>query len=322
MKQPLEFWLTSGEHISGAALARFLEEPFARLSEQQLWKLAVTWAEAECEMLDIPADSSNKRTLLNKTGVLTKIRFLTFSEDEFLNFVESTGILTSEEVTTVQNIIKQIYSVTNEKELSEKKLNLDISELNELSEKQLKLPSKFNSIVNRRIRISPSLLFPNRCSRHVISKRKLYIYGGIAKCEITCDCNVRVLGFEVVTRIATVSDYVMGHGYAIHYKENTVATVRDREGNILSRSIKSSKNVPFDAYHIIHLGAPVWFSPEHTYTVTFQLSFAGQYPLSFLSPSAGISPCFSFRDISSIPQVHENIDYCGILTSVLYDTYL
>lgn len=304
VKLPLDFWLTCGEHISGATLARLLEEPQARLSEPQLWKLALTWAEGECEMLKIPPVSSNKRTLLNKTGILSKIRFLTFSEKEFLDFVGSTDILSSEEATALQKLIKQIYN----------------SNINELNKKELNLPSEFNSTINRRIRLlSP---FPNRCSRQVISKHKLYTYGGEAKCEITCDCNVHVLGFEVFTRIATISDYMMGHGYAVQYKEQIVATVKDREGNVLSRSINTPAiEVPFDSYHAIFLSVPVWFSPNRTYTVTFELS-SGQYPLSFLSQTAGASPCFTFRDITNIPDVYQNIDYCGILHSVLYDTYL
>ena len=219
--------------------------------------------------------------------------------------VESTGILSSEEATTVQKLIKQIYN----------------SNINELSEKQLSLPSEFNSTIIRRIRnLSP---FPIRCSRQMISKHKIYIYGGVAKCEITSDCNVRVLGFEVFTRIATVADFMMGHGFAIQYKEHIMATVQDREGNVLTRSINTPDvEVPFDAYHVIHLSIPVWFSPNRTYTVTFELLSGGQYPLSFLSQTAGDSPCFTFRDITDIPVVHQNIDYCGILNSVLYDTYL
>ncbi|XP_054285031.1 BTB/POZ domain-containing protein 6-B-like isoform X2 [Macrosteles quadrilineatus] len=264
---PGDMWVNPDENIGLVTLSRLLDQPSINLLEAELYQLIADWASAQCSIREISPSAANKRTVVNQAGLLSKVRFLTLSLTELSDVVEPSGLLSEEEIRSIKTCI------------------------NNNSLDNISLPVGFNTTREMRKRF---MSVSCRCLRHILTKRKRYMYSGTIKCKVSSDTKVMVTGFEVFTRIATTADYIMGRGSVSHYPEDLVVTVCDEEGNVINRTEWSGTTAFFNVTQEVRLSQPVWFMPRHVYIVTFELS-AGQYPLSDLSNIAFTKTvCFRF----------------------------
>lgn len=216
-----------------------------------------------------------------QAGVFNKVRFLTFSPSEITDSVEPSGLLSDEELRSLRSFVAG----------SKTKIVP--------ADENAHVPVGFNPSREVRKRF---MSVSGRCVRQCLTKRKQYTYCGTLKSKVSADRRILVTGFEVFTRIATTADYIMGRGRVNHYLEDLVMIVRDKDGNLISKTDLSGVMSFFNVTQEVYLSKPVWFLPQQEYTVAFELS-NGQYPLSDLSPIArdhSKSLCFRFSRCEQI----------------------
>ncbi|XP_046675919.1 BTB/POZ domain-containing protein 3-like isoform X2 [Homalodisca vitripennis] len=287
---PGEMWVNNHEHMGLGTLSNLLDQPSTNLLEVELWELMVRWARDQCLRRTLAPSPTNQRALITQAGLLGKIRFLTLTLAELTEMVEPTGLLSQEEMRVLRQTINKSSSPSA-------------------------LPSGFNSTREMRKRF---MSISSRCTRHCLTKRKKYTYGGTVMSTVSVDSRILVTGFEVFTRIATSSDYIMGHGCVSHYVENLVVTLSDSEGNVIDKTKVSGVVAFFNVTQEVNLSRPVWFLPQHEYTVTFELS-PGQYPLSDLASIAfSKSVCFRFRQCKQCDEINSDLDV-SFINSVIFN---
>ncbi|RZF37421.1 hypothetical protein LSTR_LSTR011698 [Laodelphax striatellus] len=281
-----EAWASPYEHLSASTLGRLLDQDSCKMSESELWTYVVKWARTECENAGTKVSGENVRKALDDAGLMEKVRFLTFTLEEVVCVVEPSGVLSEDE----------------------------IEELKACVERREGAVLGLGRVREQRSRASTG---DGRCSRVIVTKRKTWTYGGTVCTRVMAvDSHVLVCGFEVFTRIPSLADFCVWRGNTDRYDERLSVRITDPDGHELCNTVHHAR-AEFNASQLVRLDRPVWFSPNRSYTVAFELS-PGQYPLSQLSSTASSKlVAFRFEDFTNYPEGYLDFSFvCAVIFSL------
>lgn len=95
----------SKESLSTDLVKNLVNEEALNGDEIIIFKICMMWAEAECENNNVEKSSDNLRKMLINADILNKIRWLTLSLKEFEEGPMKSGILTSDEIQYISEVI-------------------------------------------------------------------------------------------------------------------------------------------------------------------------------------------------------------------------
>lgn len=296
-------------HISPATLASLLDQKSLNMSELELFEAVLHWAEAECQRLGLQPTGTNRRAVLMKAGVLSKIRFLVLSLQQFTQGPECSGVLTAEEISALRDVISEIEN--NGNVLSEKSESLsdiywnnsddDISHttksddnipnssllMNEPKSHEkispLSLPSGMSCSLHPRNRITIKQFY---CARRFL-KTAVTVSGRLRLLtKVQADRSVTVIGVRVFTRLIPQREFAYAPAFPRDYRENMEVCVLDCEGVHLCRTVYTDL-VEYNTLATVTLSEPVRFVSGKEYSILLVLPCSGarthEYPLSFMS---------------------------------------
>ena len=100
--------------ISHSTLMAIVKRNTLNISEIELFQALLEWITYQCLKRSIEASSENKRRMIG--NVIYEVRMLSMTEEEFLNCVASSGLLSKEEIFLVVDKLKGINITKNEPE--------------------------------------------------------------------------------------------------------------------------------------------------------------------------------------------------------------
>lgn len=251
-------WNNETDNLSSGTLCRLLEEDQMNMKEGEVWSMVMDWAGKELKGQGLQDNPQTRRKLLEQTGVLHKIRFLTLLESDLCSLE---GVLSKEELAMV---------------------------------KKRQLPEGFcNSKFSRKPVVplvwrSPRLLLYNRS--------QVWLNRGEVEAGISSSSRVLIIGFEFFTRLARISDYAKTPGLDCSYKERLIIFIKDSDGTVLQKTDYDG-DVPFNSSQSVHLVRPFWFESNVKYTVSIGF-IGGQYPIcTFTDNSSSKGIKFFFEEV-------------------------
>lgn len=298
-------------HILPTTLASLLDQRALNMSEFELFEAVLHWAEAECEQLGLEPTGANCRAVLTEAGILSKIRFLVLSQQQFAEGPESSGILTSEEIFALKYVISDIENNGNDSYGRNESLsnivycnNPDIS-VSHISKSDDTTagdnPSKNEPEPNTKVSRHMSLPNGMSCSLYPRSRifiKQFYCARQFLKTAVTVSGRLRLLtkvqtdrsvmvhGIRIFTRLIPQREFTYAPALPRDYQENMEVCVLDYQGALLCQTVYTDI-VEYNTLATVTLSEPVRFISGREYSILLVLPCNGgcthEYPLSFMS---------------------------------------
>jgi hypothetical protein len=300
-------------HISPTTLASLLDQEALNMSELELFQAVLHWAGRECEQVGLEPTSGNCRAVLMKAGVLSKMRFLVLSLQQFAEGPECSGVLTAEEISALKYVISDIenngnglfgrdnslayimscnpdngISHTAKSDITTASDNASKNETkpNTKLSQHLLLPIGMSCILHPRNRISIKRYY---CARQFLKTAPTVSGRQWLLTKVQTDRSVMVVGVRVFTRLIPQEEFTYAPTFPRDYQENMEVCVLVNQDNhlaLLSRTVYTSL-VEYNSLATVTLSEPVRFMSGRQYIIMLLLPCSDgrthEYPMRFMS---------------------------------------
>ena len=309
----------SSESLSLDLLKNLVNEEALNGGEFIIYKLCLMWAEFECENNSLDKTGENLRDVLIKADLLNKIRFLTFSSEEFKEGPLKSGILNSEEIQYISNAINfcvnvnensdssstiNKFTLKSDPESNSSKvpcLSIENSSINTSS------PSNINTIVEGRKKIQLKKVYCHRfiekeARSNLIPKDKLKIHT-----YITANKSVRLTALFVNAKILPFTQLNAGLAHFCpfierNYTEKLFISICDSSDKTLFGTLFLEK-VGYGTIFKIPLQTPVILERSKEYKIQIELIDSSENYLFGVRNSISKIPsglCVTFKEMANI----------------------
>ncbi|GLG92604.1 BTB/POZ domain-containing protein 9 [Gryllus bimaculatus] len=266
-----------GSHPSPLALRTVLEQNALNIGEAELFEVTLEWAHEERRQMGLDNSPEGVRSTLLKAGLLSRLRMLCMSLQEFNDGPLRSGILSSQEAYALQCALQNLRN----KDSIGGKLKVEEKKFYGHSNQSVDVPPGWSGITQPRARISINQFY---CVRRFL-KTAVTVSGQVRLlANVQADHSVVVSGVRIFTRLvpAAFSCFTTPQ----KYKENIEVSVLDSQGSVLCRT-HFRDVVEYNTLATVTLTEAVRFSAGKEYSFLFVLptdeEHAFEYPLSFMA---------------------------------------
>ncbi|KAK6623666.1 hypothetical protein RUM43_009518 [Polyplax serrata] len=292
----------SQETLSTDLVKNLVNEDALNGGEIIIFKICLMWAESECKNNNIVKNSKNLRKLLVQADILSKIRWLTMSLDEFEECPVKSGILTKEEIAYISDKILQ--------NCNRDKLDyLNRSSTDEMKTEPLDrrvYPESINNTLVARKKIQLKKFYCHRFIEREVRPNLVLSNQLEISTFVTVNRSVRLTAVLMNAKILPVPHLHNGYMHVSDierdYYEKLLIDICDTSNKTLFSKLFFEK-VGYGTVFKIPLDTPVLLEKSQEYKIQISLvNFSENYLFGVRNPISKFPSgfCVTFRELANI----------------------